>query len=66
MTFRHYAIIHHLVVLPEPIEIHFFVSGFIRWVKPMGCEDINVKDVKARMVSLQLGPYYTTMILDGK
>lgn len=32
----------------------------------MGCEDINVKDVKARMVSLQLGPYYTTMILDGK
>lgn len=32
----------------------------------MGCEDINVKDVKARMVSLQLGPCYATMILDGK
>lgn len=35
----------------------------------MGCEDINAKDVKARMVSLQLGilrPYYATTILDGK
>ena len=45
------------------------VFGFIRWVKAMGCEDINVKDVKALMVSLQLGilrPYYATMILDGK
>ena len=38
-------------------------------MKPMGCEDINVKDIKVRRVSLQLGilrPYYTTMILDGK
>ena len=35
----------------------------------MGFDDINVKDIKARRVSLQLGilpPYYTTVILDGK
>ena len=35
----------------------------------MRCDDINVKDVKERRVSPQLGilpPYYTTVILDGK
>ena len=65
MTLRH----HHLVVLPEPIEKHFLVFNFIRWLKPVGCDDINVKDIKVRRVSLQLGIlllYYTTMILDGK
>ena len=35
----------------------------------MGCDNINVKDVKVHRVSLQLGilpPYYTTVTLDGE
>ena len=66
MTLRHSAKFIILLSFPNRSKNVF---NFIRWVKPMGCDDVNVKEVKVRKVSLQLGIlplYYTTMILDGK